>query len=60
MALESTQKVRAEARGHMKTSTFGRRPWILGIGIEVGIYFQQAPVQQLTEIDPYADLDAWA
>jgi len=22
MALESTQKVRAEARGHMKTSTF--------------------------------------
>ena len=38
MALESTQKVRAEARGHMKTSTFGKRQCILGIGIGGGIY----------------------
>ncbi len=64
MVTESTQKLRAKARGHMKTSTFGRRPWILGvgigIGIGVGICGQHESVQQLTEVDPDTDPDAWA
>ncbi len=57
MALESTQKVRAEARSHMKTSTFGRRAWILGVGIEirVGKCWRHEPLQLLTGIDPDAD-----
>jgi len=59
MALKSTKKVRAEARGHMKTSTFGRRTWILrvDVGIGIGICRQHKPVQPLTEINPEADPD---
>jgi len=37
MALESARTVRAEARGHVKDSTFARRPSIVGIGIGIGV-----------------------
>jgi len=60
MALGSTPKGRAEARGHTKTSTFGGRAWIfgVGIGIEAGILSRHVPVQSLTEIDPDPDVRA--
>ena len=56
MALESKQKVQAEARGHRKTSTFGRELCILRVGVGFGIGIdncsQYEPVQQQIEIDP--------
>jgi len=53
MIQESTQKVRAEARGHRRNSTFARRTWFLGIGF--GICRLHEFVKSLTEINRDTD-----